>query len=250
MLKTLIVTGLLFFTLSSHAFFKDEIKVQDPVNNSTVYVTVQKVTKTEPGPTIILAHTCAGIIHKMDVQGWAYTMSSWGYNVVVPDSFVPRGYRSGICTNTKVVSEVQRAEDINRVAEWVTKQPWHRGKIGLIGFSHGGKTVMEVVNRTDTKISAAVAYYPWCTPRDTSPKVPTQIHIGDLDDWTPSNRCERVKENYELYVYKGAYHSFDREAPSRVREGNNGSQHKLVYDPVATSVSEGRTREFFKQNLK
>jgi len=250
MLKKLTVVSLLFFTLSSHAFFGDEVSVQDPVTRSAVYIPIQKITKWDPGPTIILAHTCAGIIPKMDIQGWALTMSKWGYNVVVPDSFGPRGYRNGICTNTKVVTEVQRAEDINRVAEWIAKQSWHKGKIGLIGFSHGGKTVMEVVNRSNTTISAAVAYYPWCIPADTKPKVPTQIHIGELDDWTPSNRCERVKEHYDLYVYKGAYHSFDREAPSRVREGNNGSQHKLVYDPVATSVSEGRTREFFKQNLK
>lgn len=241
---------LLLWTVNAHAFLLDEVKVQDPVTNTQVNITVEKITKRTPSPTIILAHTCAGIIRKMDIDGWAYTLSSWGYNVVIPDSFGPRGYNKGICTNTRVVTEVQRAEDINRVVDWVEKQKWHSGKIGLIGFSHGGKTVLEVVNRTDTKIAAAVAYYPWCAPKDRNPKVPTQIHIGDNDSWTPSDRCERIKQNYDLYVYAGAYHSFDREAPTRVREGNNGSQHKLVYDPTATSVSEGRTREFFKQNLK
>lgn len=239
-----------FVSLNAHAFFRDEVKIQDPVTNESVSITIDKITKSSPAPTIILAHTCAGIIRKMDIEGWAYTMSTWGYNVVIPDSFGPRGYRNGICTNTKAVTEVQRAEDINKVVDWVEQQKWHKGKIGLIGFSHGGKTVLEVVNRTKTKISAAVAYYPWCTPRDNKPVVPTQIHIGNKDDWTPSNRCERVGQHYDLYVYDGAYHSFDREAPSRVREGNNGSLHKLVYDPNATSISEGRTREFFKQNLK
>lgn len=241
---------LLLWSLNAHAFLRDSVTVQDPVTNKSVYITIEKITKRTPGPTIILAHTCAGIIRKMDIDGWAYTMSNWGYNVVIPDSFGPRGYSNGICTQTKNVTEVQRAEDINQVVTWIEKQSWHSGKIGLIGFSHGGKTVMEVVNRTDIKISAAVAYYPWCTPRDNNPKIPTQIHIGDKDDWTPSSRCERVKKYYDLHVYEGAYHSFDRQAPERVREGNNGSRHKLVYDPTATSISEGRTREFFNKNLK
>ena len=242
---------LLVVSLNAHAFFRDEVAVVDPITKENINIVLDKIVSRTPRPTVILAHTCAGVIRTMDIQDWGNKLDRWGYNVVIPDSFAPRNYRNGICTNTKSVTEVQRAEDIIKVAEWIEKQPWHKGKIGLIGFSHGGKTVMEVVNRTGTdKIAAAVAYYPWCTARDKNPKIPTQIHIGSKDDWTPSVLCERVKDNYDLYVYEGAYHSFDRQAPDRIREGNNGNRHKLVYDPTATAVSEGRTREFFKQYLQ
>ena len=249
-MNRLLAVLLLFVSLEAGAFFRDEVQVND--NGKTVDITVEKLTVKQPAPTVILAHTCAGIIRSMDVQQWGYNINRWGYNVVFPDSFGPRGYRD-ICSQTLAVTAEQRAQDIAAVAEWVKKQPWHRGKIALIGFSHGGRTAMEVSNRTRSSVDLVVAYYPWCRPIDTSPQVPTQIHIGSLDDWTPSDRCERIantNKNYSVYVYEGVYHSFDRPAPDRVKEGNQGKKHRLVYDPKAAGLAEERTKLFFEQYLK
>lgn len=241
---------LLFVSLQAHAFFKDEVNVTDGALH--ISIPIDKLTVGNPAPTVILAHTCAGIIQSMDIQQWGYNLKRWGYNVVFPDSFRPRGYRD-ICNNTTAVTAEQRGQDIAAVAEWVRKQPWHKGKIALIGFSHGGRAAMEVSNRTKSSVDVVVAYYPWCRSLDTTPQVPTQIHVGNKDDWTPSDRCEKIaknNKNYSLYVYDGVYHSFDRPAPDRYKEGNHGFKHKLAYDPTAAAQAEERTKKFFEQYLK
>jgi len=42
-----------------------------------------------PFPAIILAHSCAGVNAHTD--RWGKLLVSWGYLVLAPDSFVPRG---------------------------------------------------------------------------------------------------------------------------------------------------------------
>jgi dienelactone hydrolase len=238
-------------SLNAHAFlFADTVTVNDS-KLGKVTVTIDKYTKSTPSPTIILAHTCAGVLRPMDTN-WALTMRGWGYNVVIPDSFKPRGFQQ-TCTQPRAVSMRQRNEDMAAVAEWIERQDWHKGKIGLIGFSNGGWLVMEAANRPLTeKIVAMVAYYPWCDTRyQSKPVVPTQIHIGKEDDWTPAEQCEPMKDiaNYDMHFYNNAYHSFDRPAPDRVAKGHTEKLHRLGYNATATKLAEQRTREFFSKHL-
>jgi dienelactone hydrolase len=250
-LKSKLALILLLVTVNSHAFLlPTKVEVKDSRLGKIVEVPVETWTNWTPGPTIILAHTCAGIIRPMDTD-WANTIKSWGYNVVIPDSFNPRGVKE-TCLLPRTVSMTQRNEDISSVAEWVWKQSWHKGLIGLIGFSNGGWLVLEASNRPLTnKIAAMVAYYPWCDVKfHGKPKIPVQIHIGKQDSWTPAEQCEPLGSVVELNIYENAYHSFDRYAPRRVKPGHGEKLHVLEYNPMATKLAAERTKDFFQHYLK
>jgi dienelactone hydrolase len=194
----------------------------------------------KPAPTIVMAHGCNGPAYT-----WPDRLREWGYNVVVPNSFTARGYKN-ICNNTRLVTPAQRTRDIEEVVKWVEQQPWHQGKIGYMGFSHGGWTGQHIATNSTANIAAMVNYYPYCDHSDHSPKIPVQIHIGDLDDWTPANRCITVSRhpNYDLHVYKGVYHSFE--------EGNEMvvAGYKISYNSEASRSAESKTKAFFERHLK
>src|SRR5688572_33185335 len=62
-----------------------------------------------PFPAIILAHSCAGTNPHTD--GWGKLLVSWGYLVLAPDSFGPRGTKA-VCTTPGVVTPNMRVADI------------------------------------------------------------------------------------------------------------------------------------------
>ena len=131
-------------------------------------------------------------------------------------------------------------------------------RIGVIGFSHGGWTVMEsvlagtVAQDGGRPFAAAVAYYPACPPPRSPLVTDTLILIGDADDWTPSARCERWRDMVQsnghtllMTVYPGVLHSFDAARPTRVYVG-----HRLGYDPAAATDAFARTRQFLAERLQ
>jgi carboxymethylenebutenolidase len=214
-----------------------------------ITIPLEVITQFRASPTIIVAHPSDGLDWSRYVGFWGSLIKSWGYNVVLPDSFTPRGFKNKeVMYKSGLVDHGQRAEDLERVAEWINKQSWHTGKIGMIGFSHGGGTVTRASNQTSL-ISVGVAYYPGCkgTRGDVNPRIPVQIHIGDEDTWTPSGGCvvlAKTSSLYDIYVYDGATHAFDIPAPTRVLAG-----YTLSHDPVATKRAEERTRLFFQKYL-
>jgi len=208
-----------------------------------------------PKPTIILAHGCDGMTARQHYYFSAKEISQWGYNVVMVDSFTKRR-TSNVCTDLTSVTPSERAGDIAKTAQWVRTQPWHTGKIGLIGYSHGGSTVLNVVGDKNNKdISAVVAYYPGCRNFFVGQDyrygfVPLQIHVGDADTWTPPHLCNKLisgptDPSYELFVYKGATHSFDLNYGGRTMYG-----HYMTYDAGADKLAANRSREFFNKHLK
>ena len=213
-----------------------------------ITIPLEVITQSRPSPTIIVAHPSDGLSWSRYVGFWGSLIKSWGYNVVLPDSFTTRGFRNKeVMYKSGLVSNEQRAEDLTQVAMWIQKQSWHSGKIGMIGFSHGGGAVTRTANETSL-ISAGVAYYPGCRwAKDINPQVPVQIHIGTEDTWTPSFQCVALAKTsnlYDLHLYEGATHAFDIPAPTRVLV-----RYTLSHDPVATKQAEERTRLFFQKYL-
>lgn len=211
---------------------------------------IQKSSK--PKPTIILAHGCDGMMARPYNYFKAKEISEWGYNVVMVDSFTKRRAWN-LCSDPFEVTITARAGDIAEATKWIQSQPWHQGKIGLIGYSHGGSTALNVVgDRYFKGISAAVAYYPFCGKTFVGQDfrygfIPLQIHSGDADGWTPVSKCNKVihmpiDQPYDLFVYAGATHSFDNRDQSRVFQG-----HFLAYDHNATTLATKRTKEFFNK---
>jgi len=213
-----------------------------------------------PFPAIILAHTCAGV--NGHTETWAKLLVSWGYVVVVPDSFGPRGEKA-VCSRAGIVTGDMRVADVAGALDFLAQQPYvARGRVGLLGHSHGGWTVMRAVQKrydlAARGLRAAVAYYPSCAPQfDHGVSLPLLILIGDKDDWTPADRCRRLQaagfsrpELVEAVYYPDAYHSFDSKARDRTVPGSAGKMHRLIHDPAAASDAEVRTRAFFARYLR
>lgn len=242
----LIITLLisLYSSLSHGAFWWEKVEVIDYLVNSNnpIKVPIDKELQSTPSPTIILAHGCSGI--NAQDYGWVKLLHKAGYNVIVPDSLSPRNV--GTTCNRRAVTYEQRADDINTIAKWIKKQYWHSGPIIGVGFSHGGASVLEAGMSVNTVLSAVIAYYPWCKLSYKHVQIPSQIHIGALDTWTPSTNCEAIKDynnNQKVFIYDNAYHSFDRSYNTM----SNG--HALQFDQDAYEKSKELTLKFIK-NVK
>ncbi|MGD9883813.1 MAG: dienelactone hydrolase family protein [Reyranella sp.] len=212
-----------------------------------------------PFPGIVLAHTCNGVGNH--TAAWGRLLASWGYVVVAPDSFGPRGEKS-VCGRGAVVSGNMRVADVAGAMDFLNAQPFvRRGDIGLIGHSHGGWTAVRAVQGTyglaARGLKAAVAYYPACQQRfDRDVVVPLLVLIGDKDDWTLADDCRKLQaagftrpDLVQVVYYPNAYHSFDSTARDRTITVANGKSHRLGYDPSAAPDAEARARAFFARYL-
>jgi dienelactone hydrolase len=213
-----------------------------------------------PFAAIVLAHTCGGVGPHTDV--WGKLLASWGYVVVAPDSFGPRGEKS-VCGRGNVVNGNMRVADVAGAIDFLNAQPFVRkGEIGLIGHSHGGWTTVRAVQKSyglaSRGLKAAVAYYPSCQQRfDRDVAVPLLILIGDQDDWTRAEDCRKLQAAgftqpslVDVVYYPNAYHSFDSRSPDRTITVADGKQHRLAYDPSAAPDAEARTKAFFAKYLR
>ncbi len=212
---------------------------------------------TGPFPAVVVMHGCSGISRNM--TRWAERLNRWGYVALVVDSFGPRGV-TNVCKSGRTVDP-----DGARTANAFAAAAHLRGlpmvdpeRVAVIGFSHGGWTVMNVAQRHTPEIfaakpfRAAVAYYPVCFPfTHANVGIPLLILIGEKDDWTPSARCQELAarlhrpELVDLILYPNAYHGFDAQAPSRDYLG-----HHMEYDRAGAEDSFARTRKFLDAHLR
>lgn len=205
-------------------------------------------------PTVVILHGCGGVdSHHTD---WAKQVNAWGFNAVVLDSFSTRNARS-VCQKPFSVTPSQRAVDLQYTAKWIKSQTWGKSTIGVIGFSHGAWSTLYAVSKNEiirevgtTLISSAVAMYPYC---DTSRifdtvALPVQIHVGNLDTWTPASMCQDLSRNWGIldnsFVYADSYHGFDRHNTNIAVAG-----HILRSNPTADVTARSRIKEFLSKTL-
>ena len=197
-------------------------------------------------PLVIALHGCGGMYSTAPGRetalsqrsvGWTERLLADGYAVLWPDSFTPRGARE-ICTLKESGRAIRvanrRLDQLGALAFGASLPGIDRKRIALVGWSNGGSTTLAAINRADPQVTsflaapdappffkAAVAFYPGCRPvlmagakwRTT---IPTVIHIGAADDWTPAQPCEDLgvaaglrDEPLTVTVYPDSYHGFD-----------------------------------------
>jgi dienelactone hydrolase len=233
------------------------------VEPTTVPAEIYRPPGNGPFPAIIILHGCGGrdAHHKL----WAQRVVSWGYVAVVMDSFSSRGF-GNICKRATIVTPEMRVTDIHGAAEYLRKLPYiAKDRIGLLGFSHGGWTIMKAVQvKYQLKsfgVRAAVAYYPYCSPKlDDKIDVSLLVLMGQDDDWTPAPLCRELQAAIpkaapvEMVFYPGAHHAFDRSQGlvevSGWSVGGGVKKHKIGGNPKAAEDSFKRTREYFARMLK
>jgi dienelactone hydrolase len=170
-----------------------------------------------------------------------------------------------------------RRRDVLGALDWLaTRAEVDRQRIALLGWSHGGSTVLSTNNRQVKEVAAhsikpraAVAFYPGCSAylsaRDGyRPNAPLLLLIGEKDDWTPPKPCiglrEKVRDQYpedtfELRLYPDSYHDFDApNQPLRVRKDvpngvNPGKGVTVGSNSVAREKAYAEMTAFLRQRL-
>ncbi len=223
-------------------------------NKIKLRINIYKTEKT-PAPTVIVMHGCGGV--SSDHHTWARKIRSWGFNSIVLDSF--SGIINGdVCIQPSLSHPVTRGVQAYALANWIENQEWSQKKIGAIGFSHGGSSILNMStkelrnNFPDNKVVSAVAYYPLCKPFfqiTLTRQIPLQIHIGELDNWTPANPCKDIanlwKLDDSLFIYKDSHHHFDR-----LNANWTNGTFITKSNPEARELSMQKTKEFFEKTLK
>ena len=193
-----------------------------------------------PRPAVLLLHGCGGAyaasgelsVRMRDYTAW---LNQQGFHALVVDSLTPRGERE-LCTQrigTRRVTMANRRLDALAGVAWLAQRSdVIAQRIGLLGWSNGGSTVLAatnlqhaVVQDAAVKPAFAVAFYPGCEAelrRGYVAAATLLLLVGEADDWTPAEPCRRLAasargRDVSLVAYAGAYHGFDSKAPVRLR---------------------------------
>ena len=163
-------------------------------------------------------------------RDWSERLVAAGYAVLMLDSFTARGIKELCTQKDRPITPQDRAGDVRAALAWLaTQASVDAQRLALIGWSHGGSTVLRTLRPgfldNAPKLTLAIAFYPGCTPtaREAGwvPSVPLSILIGAADDWTPPEPCRELAQRHTSirYIeYPDAYHGFDEPGrPVRVR---------------------------------
>jgi len=244
-----------------------------------------------PFPAVVIMHDCSGLGPRSSgAPGrWASELVRHGYVVLIPDSFTTRGHADGVCINPSPsrndVSPARRVYDAYAALAYVRTLPYvDRARVGVMGGSHGGTTTLATMVAPDNDseplardrqagFAAGVALYPGCVPSRRSwsasasgvyrPIAPLLILIGEKDDWTPAEPCQKLTDAARqaghavtIKVYPGAHHSFDSSFPvryvaTRVNANAPGGRGATTGgDPAAWADSIREVVAFFGRHLK
>jgi dienelactone hydrolase len=184
-----------------------------------------------PFPAVVALHGCGGLFREGVLAAreaaWAQLLTSHGYVVLFPDSFGPRDVTTD-CEG-RVRAWAERSYDAYGALLYLQTQSFVIGdRIGVMGWSHGGGTVIFAISPSSSAhpadlpngdFRAAVAFYPaWCSRLsiDWKPDIPFLLEIGAQDDSIQPAPCiERVEAAraagapMEIKVYDRAVHDFD-----------------------------------------
>jgi dienelactone hydrolase len=242
-------------------------------------------------PAVIALHGCGGLYstrpgHQHELAERlalrADLFLAEGFAVLFPDSFGSRDVRE-VCTirvGERTITASRRRFDALGALDYLAHRPdMAADRIALVGWSHGGSTVLQSINANDVEVAAyrasagasffraAVAFYPGCRlPLQAGerwrPGVPVRIHIGELDDWTPAAPCVALGEaqasrgaDFDVATYPGSYHAFDAptgrlmhraDVPNGVHPGRGVM---VGPNPGARAAANLRVRAFLRDRL-
>lgn len=255
--KTIIAFALFVWVLTpAGADEKVTFKGTTQTQNGDFLTLAGQLTKPKgdgPFPAAVLLHGCSGLNKFYRI--WAERLANWGYVALRVDSFGPRGASS--CHDFDQLQNLlsERVHDAYAAKSFLSGLPYvDQNRIAVMGWSHGGWTVLAALNASKTEVSpfqAAVAFYPFCGEPFKKLNAPLLILTGELDDWCPARLCssrmpvKKTAHEIILKIYPGAYHCFDWEGVDLEYMG-----HRLLYRPSASVDAQVRVKEFLAKHLK
>ena len=224
---------------------------------------------------VVLLHGCGGLWRRAGEMAprfgeMAELLFAEGYAVLAVDSFTPRGVRE-ICrqpyAQRGITPRTRGADALGAYDHLVARPDIDARRIALLGWSHGGSTVLatmlgERARESTPDFAAAAAYYPGCRSyrdRGLRARAPLLLLLGGADQWTPAAHCLALHEALsaagdpaEAHVYPGAHHGFDGADPPRVRNDvpNVPGGVTVGGEPAARDDSRRRVLDYFKRRLR
>jgi dienelactone hydrolase len=226
-------------------------------------------------PAVVLLHGCGGTYDRQGglserTREYARLLNDHGMHALVLDSLTPRGEKE-LCTQrigTRRVTQANRRLDALAAVEWLAHRPdVDARRVGLMGWSNGGSTLLAALNTRHADVAAAavkpafaVAFYPGCESdlkRGFETRTRLLMLVGEADDWTPAAPCHELARATkgtapEIEGYAGAYHGFDSAAKLRLRKdvpngANPGQGVHVGGDAAAYAASRERLLKFLAQ---
>ena len=182
-------------------------------------------------PVVLVAMEIFGL-HEY-IKDVTRRLAKLGAFAVAPDYYFRKGVDLTKITDIPqllpIVNSKPDAEllsDLDSTVAWAKSQGGDTGRLGIIGFCRGGRTVWEYAAHNST-LKAAVAFYgpPVDPPNPLWPKSPTQLApdmkapvlglYGEADTGIPVAQVEALKaalaaahKTAEFKIYPGAPHGF------------------------------------------
>ncbi len=229
-----------------------------------------------PMPAVLLLHGCGGAFDRRGepserLRDAAQRLNALGVAALVPDSLTPRGERQ-ICTQrlgARAVTQAQRRLDALGALQWLAaREGVDPKRLGLIGWSNGGSTVLAATNRRQREVAAssvvpafAAAFYPGCQSdlaRGYEASAPLLLLVGADDDWTPPGPCQALAlqagDGVQVQTFEGAGHGFDGTGPVRLRKDVPNGVHPgegvhVGGHPAARAAALRRLEQFVRERL-
>ncbi len=214
-----------------------------------------------PYPAVVGLHGCAGM-HDTTKQKLADELVTWGYVVLLVDSYATRGIDHA-CTSSAFATFLTRRPDAYGALAFLAGQTFvdsHR--VAVVGFSAGGWLTLSVAEpnsfapftpQGNLRFRAAAAFNPPCKQAMARPAIPTIIFIGALDDWTPAADCSDKIAGWgndgppvELVIYPGVRHGFYY---PHLQPGMTLFGHWLEFNGEAADDANLRLRRFLDRHL-
>ena len=231
-------------------------------------------------PAVVFMHGCGGLFTRRGAMlsretDWAARLTAASYVVLAVDSFAPRG-QGEMCTAAHIDLSIyaKRAKDAYGALAFLQAQDGVRpDRIGIIGWSQGGGTVLHTVGTpsygrpaamTQPDFRAAVAFYPaQCSEKMESAvwttAIPLLVLLGSDDVWIGAPNCQRWLAGpisrgaaVTVQMYPGAAHDFD--FPNELRKEHpewtlNGVVPITGTDPAARTDALQRVPAFLAHYL-
>ena len=199
-------------------------------------------------PAVVLLHGCGGFRDRQGQIGARYTamaeaLNQAGVHALLLDSLTPRAERE-LCTQvtgSRRVTQVNRRRDALGALQWLAaRSDVDATRLGLLGWSNGGSTVLAATNRRHREVQRApvlahlaVAFYPGCEAdrsRGYEGSAPLLMLLGEADDWTPAAPCQALAASAngvrpQVETYPDAHHGFDGTGDVRRRRDVPNGAH-------------------------
>lgn len=220
---------------------------------------------TARGPVVIMLHGCGG--PRPFIEAMADEAAKAGATAIIVDSFAPRRISriaayATVCTGARLQGR-ERAGDLYATIAWARQQTWaDPDRIGAIGWSHGGWTIMDALalrsgaemrratglqNLTDEPLeglAATMIVYPYTGVgsytghRDWRLAPISTAIIAERDYIVGSTRgaLERQRARgapMDIILFENATHAF---------EDQHAADLRVRYDPAATAREYGLLR--------